>query len=263
MGTEVWAVSMVRDEADIVGATVEQMLTQVDRVLIADNGSVDGTREILEGLNGVEVIDDPDPAYRQSEKMSALAQRAAAAGAEWVVAFDADEWWYSPHGRIADILAEHPGAVATAAIYDHVATAADPDEPNPVDRIGWRRPDPLPLHKIACRPSLRATITQGNHSAHYPSLAPLHDAVVIRHFPYRSVEQVVRKIRNGAAAYAAADLPEDMGAHWRQWGRILDEQGEEAIADLFRKWHWREDPRAWASIEGEGQAPLIFDPAPR
>jgi hypothetical protein len=248
---------MVRDEADIVEATVRQMASQVDCVLVADNLSEDGTRAILDRLAGelpLIVVDDPDPAYLQSAKMTQLAARAAREGAEWVVAFDADEFWYSPFGRIGDILAEYPGAVATAEIYDHVATAGDPDDQDPTKRIGWHRRQPCPLEKVACRPSLEATITQGNHGAHYPTQQPLTGQIVIRHFPHRSVEQLVRKVRNGAAAYAATDLPFDQGQHWREWGKLLVERGEQAIEELFRQWYWSDAP--------EGDPELIFDPCP-
>lgn len=247
--TEVWAVSMFKDEADIAASTVGQMLTQVDHVLVADNGSTDGTREILEGL-GVEVIDDPDPAYNQSAKMSALAAQAADRGAEWVVAFDADEFWYCPFGRIADALAAWEGCIATAAIYDHRATGADEGGADPVKRMGWRHRDALPLHKIACRPVLHATITQGNHSAHYPHQTPLTGQLVIRHFPIRSVEQMIRKARNGGKAYEATDLPEDVGAHWRGWNKLSDEE----IEGVFRRYYFWGEPAS--------NHDLIFDPVP-
>jgi hypothetical protein len=254
---------MVRDEADIIEPVVRHMLGQVDRVIVADNGSTDGTREILETLD-VELLDDPEVGYYQSRKMTALAERARKRGATWVVPFDADEVWYSPFGRIADVLTEAvtpPHAVASAELYDHVATALDPADPNPVTRMQWRRRRPAPLPKVAaqCRPGL--VIRQGNHSAHYdiePAMAP--GLLVVRHFPYRSAEQVIRKIRNGAQAYAATgdDLPADAGAHWRSWGRF----GDDAIADLFRTWHWRAQPAAPLRIENERQDPLIRDPAP-
>src|SRR5690242_16616279 len=103
MGTSAttFAVAMVKDEADIVADTVEATLREVDAMIVADNGSTDGTREILADLP-VTVIDDPDPAYYQSVKMTELAAQAADAGADWVLPIDADERWYSPHGRIAD-----------------------------------------------------------------------------------------------------------------------------------------------------------------
>lgn len=242
-------ICMCKDELDVIEATVRQMAQEVDAVIVADNGSTDGTRELLEDL-GVIVQDDPEVGYFQSAKMSALAQEAVERfDADWVVPFDADEWWYSPFGRIADVLEAHDGAVATAAIYDHRATADDP-EGEPLERMGWRTTEPLPLHKVACRPLLRATITQGNHGAHYLTQVPLEGQLIIRHFPIRSVEQMVHKARVGAAAYAATDLPEDVGGHWRGWGKLTDEQ----IGDVFREYYWSADPSA--------DPDLIFDPCP-
>lgn len=255
------AIAMVRDEADIIEHTVRRMAEQVDRLIVADNLSRDGTREILDGLAGelpLEVLNDPDLAYRQSAKMSYLARYAKA---EWVVPFDADEVWRGRGGRIADILNGLPESflIAEAALYDHVATGADPDHANPLHRIRWRRPECAPLPKVACRFRPGLVIHQGNHGATYPGNdhpPTVTNLLSIRHFPYRSVEQFIRKVRNGAEAYAATDLPDDMGAHWRKWGEMTDDQ----LGDTFRKWYWREDPEQDIRIEGERQPPLVHDP---
>ena len=87
------AVTMVKNEQDIVGPIIEHMVGQVDHVIVADNMSTDDTRAILNDFgDSITVIDDLDPAYEQSKKMSALAQQALLLGAEWVVPFDADEY---------------------------------------------------------------------------------------------------------------------------------------------------------------------------
>lgn len=247
------AVTMVRDEEDIIEATVRNMLAQVDVVIVADNRSVDGTREILDGLPVI-VIDDPERGYFQSEKMTRLAHMARIEYcADWVIPFDADEWWYSPHGRIGDILEDITvWPIVTAELYDHVPTGTDRPGLSPVRAINWRRVAPGKLPKVACRTAPDLVIEQGNHGAHYDAPAPRTSGLIVRHFPYRSPEQFARKAINGADAYAATNLPEDVGRHWREYGRIAQEHGEEALHDVFRRWFWVDEPGA----------DLIFDPVP-
>jgi len=235
-----WAVSMMKDERDIVRTTVARMMGQVDRVLVADNGSIDGTRQILERFD-IDLVDDPDPGYYQSQKMTHLARVAMERGAEWIVPFDADEIWITAdrERRIADVLAELPpeAMVADAAVLDHVALVDD-------DRLSeWRRSEILPLRKVACRAAEGLTIEQGNHGARYegvPHPLRVSGLLEVRHFPYRSPQQMIRKARNGAAAYAATDLPESVGAHWRGYGKLTDEQ----ITEVFHEYFASSDPKA-------------------
>jgi len=140
-------------------------------------------------------------------------------------------------GTIRDGLAEMPDdvLVSEAALYDHVATGVDSADENPVQRLTWRRASQAPLRKVAVRAVEGLVIHQGNHSAAFPGVRhpkTVTGLMCVHHFPYRSVEQFVSKVRNGAAAYAATDLPREAGAHWRQYGQILDEQGEAGIAEI-------------------------------
>ncbi|MGE0138654.1 MAG: glycosyltransferase family 2 protein [Ilumatobacteraceae bacterium] len=260
------AVAMVKDEADIICTVVRHMATHVDAVIVADNMSTDGTAEILREVGAelgerLYVFPDKEPGYYQSAKMTALARRAREIfGADWIVPFDADEIWYSPHAdRVADVLEglAPQWLVAQARLYDHVATGADPDLVDPVRRMKWRRTEPGALPKVAVRWRDDLVIGMGNHDAHYdggPSIWPEHQ-IVIRHFPYRSAEQFTRKAINGAKAYAAApDLRADYGTHWKQYGALIDNDPE-AGGEIFRTWFWTRDPTEKASG-------LTLDPAP-
>jgi len=249
---------MCKDEADIVEASMLRMLAQVDAVIVADNGSTDGTREILLDLadnHPLEVRDDPEVGYFQSEKMSALAARAAREGATFVVPFDCDEIWHSPEGRIADVLAEAAPtmAVAAAPILNYVAAAEDDVALPPFERLRWRRREALPLPKVACRSALPVTIEQGNHGAHWPTEI-VHGLLEVHHFPYRSPEQFLSKVRNGAAAYAATDLPYSTGQHWREYGELLEAEGPGAVEDWFRQHFLIDDPAS--------DPELILSPCP-
>lgn len=259
----VFAIAMVKDEADVIEETVGHMLGQVDHLIVADNSSTDGTREILEGL-GVEVVDDLEAGYYQSQKMTALAAKARRRGADWIIPFDADEVHLPLEGSIREVFDALPDDVliSEAPLFDHVSTGDDPPGP-PVKRMGFRRAEAAPLRKIAVRAVEGVVIDQGNHSASIPGERhpkTVTNAIEVRHFPYRSVEQFVRKIRNGAAAYAATDLPEEVGGHWRQYGEILEGRGEEGIAEIFHRWFYRDDPTKEIVIGSERQPPLVFDP---
>lgn len=260
------AVTMVKDEADIIGTTVRHMLTQVDYVIVSDNMSTDTTPDILLRLASdfpkrLVLERDDEVGYHQSRKMTRLAHRAHDLwNVDWVVPFDADEIWYSPfHHRLADHLDDVAGQwlVMPATVYDHVATRVDDESiVDPTERIGYRRMEPLPLNKVACQWRHDLTIEMGNHGARYHGGATIHEPqLVVRHFPYRSVDQLIRKVENGAAAYKATNLDESYGAHWRQWGQLLEQSGPQAIDDLFHEWYYDRYPNRIDTDK-------IFDPAP-
>ena len=259
---QVWAVTMVKDEADIIGATVAHLIGEgVDGVLVADNLSADGTRAIVEGIADaspvpVIVVTDDEPGYYQSLKMTALARRAADEGATWIVPFDADEIWYSAgEHRLADTLRSLPDdvGVVRAALYNHFATSLDTADPCPVRSMVYRQDEPGALPKVAFRWSPDAVIHQGNHGVMHPGRVVDDAGVELRHFPYRTFEQFMRKARNGAEAYMATDLAPNVGAHWRQYGEILERHGVDALREVWSTWYWFLSPT---------DAGMVHDPAP-
>ncbi len=255
----VWAVGVVRDEADIIESTVSRMLGEVDHVLVADNRSVDGTDEILRSLDRVTVLVDPDPDFlvheQQARRTTALASLAAQRGADWVVPFDADEVWIARDGRrLGDVLEELPDSVflARADMANHVITDRDPPGADAPARMVYRLPEFHYLPKVACRTGSGLWIVRGNHDATYRGVATprrVDGLLRVHHFPVRSAAQFVRKVRFRADRKNRAR----MNPNKRGWIRILEEEGEDALIKRFDEEHRFADP---------DEAGLVFDPCP-
>lgn len=247
---------MVKNELDILPYTLPRMVAQTNHVIVSDNESTDGTREWLVEFaadNDVTLLFDTDPAFTQSDKTSFLARQAADMGATHVVPFDADEVWIAdpPLNEYLPLMSAH---VIQADLFDHVVTGTDDlNIFDTVRRIGWRRIEKLPLPKVACRVLPGLVIDMGNHDARYPGPHTTEwTGVVVHHFPYRSVPQMIRKARQGAAAYEAAGnrVPAGAGAHWKSYAALTDEQ----IAEVFCEWFFSDNP--------DKDAGLVYDPLP-
>ncbi len=259
----VWAVGIVRDEADIIESTVTRMLRQVDHVLVADNRSVDGTGEILRALERVTVLTDPDPDFhvdhQQARRTTALASLAGQRGARWVVPFDGDEVWVARDGRrLGDVLDGLPESVflARAEMLNHVITDRDPPGPDAPARMVYRRPEFHFAPKVACRMGPGLWIQKGSHHARYRGVARpryVDGLLRIHHFPVRSAAQFARKVSYKAGGVSRSTLPHGMTPDKVDWIRMLEEDGEEALVARFDEEHRFSDPDA---------AALVFDPCP-
>lgn len=214
----IYAVTMVRDEADIIGFTLRHMLDQVDHVIVLDNRSVDETSAILaevaEETGRVTVVSDQEPGYYQDSKMTMAAHQAWQMGARWVVPFDADEAWYRLDLLRTDEADDYD--IVTARPYVFVPQPGDPDDPNPLARITWRCPTPEPHPKVAFRAGPYARVHMGNHGVDGVGPRVAHHRLGCRHYQFRSLAQLRRKISNGMEAYnAAGQARANYGSYWR------------------------------------------------
>ena len=89
-------VCMIRDEIDVVGAFVRHHLELVDRLVLVDHLSRDGTFEALErharSSPRIELLQYDGEEYFQSRIVTALTMREAHLGASWILPLDADEF---------------------------------------------------------------------------------------------------------------------------------------------------------------------------
>ena len=227
----VWGVSMVRNEADIIGATIEHLLGQgLAGIVVADNGSADSTSDILHDLarrdSRVHVGTDSLTGHYQGEKMSYLAHLARRGGADWVIPFDADEHWFAPNGSLADWLPTVEASVVQCAIRD-----AGPLPGQTALDLGryLLDPEPTSLPKVAFRSRDWVWIAAGNHSCSVTG--PRASGLELRHFQYRSFAQFERKVVQGAQAVEAARaLPAGTAGHWKRIAAMsTDERWQEWV----------------------------------
>lgn len=265
MKSEVWAITMVADEEDIIGYNIAHLLSQdFDKILVADNMSTDRTSNILSGIEmqypgRVIVVQDKEPAYYQSTKMTKLANYAYEHGAKWVVPFDADELLYSmkPSRSVADLIRWTKAKVIGIPMWNHFCTPKDVDDKNPFKRMVWRHPQQNPLDKIAMIWKPGMIIEMGNHNVRMEDQAACLPGeaigVAIRHFPYRSAEHFIHKAERGGKAYELTKgLPANAGGHWRQYYHDLKNKGVDAMKSHYRAHFTYQQP----------DSQLKFDPAP-
>ncbi|UZF91299.1 class I SAM-dependent methyltransferase [Bosea sp. NBC_00550] len=95
-GLKLCAISMVRNEADIIVPFLNQMATLFDRVFIVDIQSTDGTQETISAFAEmwphVELYTCKTQERYQSAMMNILSRKAVGDGADWVFFLDADEF---------------------------------------------------------------------------------------------------------------------------------------------------------------------------
>lgn len=227
----VWAVTMVKNEADIIATTLRHLLEQeVDGILVADNGSTDDTRAIIEDLASsapVFLADDREPAFFQGQKMTRLSHWARRAGAAWVIPFDADELWFAKSQTVGAFLRQSPASIVRASIFNvaPLGTGARVG-----DDAGWVMGRQASWwKKVAFRPHPFMAVAMGNHEVDRPG-RPV-DGLGIAHLPYRSLAQMASKLRAGAASLS--DIPGSSGLHWRDLGSLSDEDLRQVWSDLL------------------------------
>ena len=232
------AITMVKNEQDIVETFLRHNRPFFDAMIILDHGSTDRTADIVKDcareLGGIFFTHISRFDYAQSEYMSAALRYVQSAFfADFVCFLDADEFVSSPDRAafLAD-LSVVPVGHASEHVWENYLpdpTPSDDEEKDWLSYMVYRRVDDRPREKCFIRlaggtePNLE--VRQGNHGfrlnrrpipAHRIASSPL------RHFPVRSAQQIVTK---GAVGWAANLARKDVPAATKsayQWKRLYD-----------------------------------------
>jgi len=235
------AVSMVRNERDIVEAFVRHNAAFVDAHLILDQGSTDGTGDILRALvdEGFDVLVERDsrPGYYQAERTTRLMRRAVTEfDADWVVPIDADEFIVAPSRRaLRRTLARRDGAVTWSWLSFVPRPEDDLAEVNVVIRLRHRVEEAVPVEAKVLVPAAvaaTATLLQGNHDLAEEELRTggRLDGVALAHFPVRNPEQLAVKVTVSTLQYLARGERHDWGHHYLEPFEVLTHGWDQFVA---------------------------------
>lgn len=277
-GVLIYGLYMVRNEADIIRANILYHLSLgVDRILVADNGSTDGTdgilRELGEQDSRVRWHRD-DGSFLPSRIATGLARQAYEEGADWVLPVDADEFWYVRDGDLRAILGESEAGVLQAQVVNFIQRRGQKrSSPEALLHMTRRVESPVgpPPHaqdlveekrisyiekmypqKCVSRASGELEIEIGNHRVYHPNGPREHtDRLLCLHAPMRSRAALEERVRASGRADEAGRR-KGQGRNRRRWA-AMDESGveEEWAANSYSGYH--------LDVYGE-QHPVVYDP---
>lgn len=244
------AVSIVKNEADIIEAFVRHTLAWVDHHLIFDHDSTDGTRQILgalrrEGLPVGLFTDDHLGNLQQarSNHLTRVAVRDHAA--DWILPLDADEILAGPDRTALgkSLAATPPHGPASLPLLNYYPTDGDNSlEANPVLRLRHCQTAPpvtqkimIPRH-LASDPDVSAG--KGSHGLYRGSeplpATPLSEEFHLCHLALRSPQhQVLRVVLAELQKLSRGRAHAGLDVHYRLGFQLLAENPELFFATVF------------------------------
>jgi hypothetical protein len=215
---------MVRDEIDIIAAMIEHTLSQdPDLIIVTDNGSVDGTADVLQryaDLGVVELHHDPVHRKQQHSVVTGMARRARTQyAADWVINADADEFWVPVDKNLTlrTALERIPLSLNAFTVPVTNLVGLPARHGSGLTRLVWRdlrSADQLREIGIYAQPTDNAVhrgesdivVAQGNHFVSIPSNGQPDPAVALEvlHLPWRSWSQFEQKVVHAGRAYEAS-----------------------------------------------------------
>lgn len=237
--TKLIMVLLCKDEADILDDWfLFHKAMGADAFIVTDNGSVDGSREILQKYKDkgwiLEIIDEPCQTMHQADwcnRMILLAKNKYKA--DWIISSDADEFWYATSLNLKhDIMENSDCNSLSVYLKNFIPYQNSKNFINDSYFIGRRlhqfEEEKYNLNskmysyedltpKVIMKASNYKMIGEGNHKARMYRKRKSHIAdIVVYHYFIRNFKHFNDKVRKGGEAIK--NLPnQSFGTHWRDW----------------------------------------------
>jgi len=203
-------ISIVRDEVDVLGHTLDAALAWAHAIYVCDNDSIDGTWELLQDYAKrhpqVVLLDRHSGFFRDSLRADLVNQlRADSRDADWWSRLDADEIHvHDPRIFLSRISSAHSVVYSTFVEYffTDIELAAYEEDP---DRFVTEWTPSVPKHYLARWSEQRFVRHQpgkrwaGAWPVGFDNLSGAPQRLLTRHFQYRTPPQIERRVRNRLA----------------------------------------------------------------
>jgi glycosyltransferase involved in cell wall biosynthesis len=202
------AVSMVRNECDIIELFITINLRQLDHIFIIDHNSDDSTPEIVrrmaEGDDRITMLSNSSPEFRQSDLITRQVREIARSGNfDYIIPLDADEFLAVDDGEssLLTILQQHLPLSGVGAMpwRTYCPTSDDYfEQDTPLFSIfRMRKSEPEQYYKIVLGREFakNCIVYEGNHAAKSKGRhsKPVALPLTLQHVPVRSSSQIIRK----------------------------------------------------------------------